>query len=213
MSERAVRYRPFEGPVLIILDEKHGYRHFFAETEAELHAHALAILTERFEGGYHYFEPRQDDPPPPHPISPEVLDQLPPHMRDEHENAVANYERHIKSLEIERTWWKRLVAAVEHKDGFLALRILVSRTDHQYEHIEIKKMTERPPMIPKPHPDAEKHNGQVWCDGDGNRWVYDEDGDRWIPHKYADLEHNVAEHEGRLDAPLSGVKRDPVRYP
>lgn len=212
MSDRAVRYRPFEGPVLIILDEKHGYRHFFAQTEAELHAHALAILTERYENDL-YDPPRQDDPPPPHPISPEVLDQLPAHIRDEHENTVVNYDRHIRMLKAEREIWNELISAIEHQDGFLALKLLVLRTDHQYEHIEIKKMTERPPVIKKPRPDAEKHNGQVWCDGDGNRWVYDQEGDRWIPHKFVHLEHNIADFEGRLDAPLSEVKRDPVRYP
>lgn len=121
---------------------KHGEWYHDASTTEALHASALAILTERWEAGYYYYDP--GDPPEYDGLSKDERAALREQDEELGKRATAKWNRYVQDKrrwQHEKAEFERIKRAFEEKDGSLALECLENRSDYEYERIEIEAVT------------------------------------------------------------------------
>lgn len=130
---------------VLILHEKHDTRHLVVDTDEQLQEKALEVLTERFEEGYWYYDPRTEN----HPFSLNLRkerDELITAYPDPDEAPAAikgNVQRaHKDKLEDEQdaNLIERIRVTIETGNGKAAWSILRERNDHEYEGVELKEL-------------------------------------------------------------------------
>lgn len=128
---------------VLVAKEKHGTRMIDAE---DIGAAALKLLTERFEEGYWYLDPEQEE----HPFSlklreerdallalpDEEVAKLPDAVKRERARAEADLAEDKRQHEE----YEEIKRAIEERDGDAAWRILQSRREHEYEYVELDEV-------------------------------------------------------------------------
>lgn len=133
--------RRLEGlfPGVLVAKEKHSTRYMKALDRETLLASALKLLKERFKEGYWYYEPEKPTKKPSVPL--EQAQALPngalKNMAlQEHEDVKHALAQYAYDLEVHESIKK----AVKSNDGEAALEILLSRSDYEYEHIDLENL-------------------------------------------------------------------------
>ncbi len=130
---------------IIICHEKHGEFYYDASTPEKLASSALSILTERFETGYMYWDPRA------HRDAADIACDELAALTDEQIEAIPSDEVRVVTRKKRRAarsrkrkdeetlvQFDRIKAAVEAKNGQEAWELLQERSDHEYERIELE---------------------------------------------------------------------------
>lgn len=150
---------------IIVCEEKHGTFYYPASSDEEWAKSALKILTDRFNDGYWYYDPRQES----HPFSLDLrrkrdellamtddqIEAIPSEdaqrlLREKRERARA--EQREEAEEIDE--YERIKAVVEAQDDSMetigrgryqrrepkAWLLLESRSDHEYERVELEDL-------------------------------------------------------------------------
>lgn len=202
-KKTAIRIKPWEGPVVVVLEEKHSNRYFVASTEADLHAIALHILQERLESGAWYYDPGEP-PSSPEEVTAEVLRELPQPMQDAYHEQWEKHREEMHDYEEEKREYKAIVEACTENNGFRAVFLLMGRTDHQYEHIHLCTPETAPPIARPEHPQV----GRIWVTPEGLRLQWLGEAHGWRPHVFAEVKDNVQMAQG---VPPARVDKTPRR--
>jgi hypothetical protein len=125
---------------LLVLDEKHGHHYFLVNNDADLARVSLSILAGRNKAGYWYGEPGEK--PQPHDFTEESIAKLPASLQKAARSGLADYEARLRRYEAEVEAYAEIKAALDAKDGMAAYRALRSRSDYEYEGMEIKTFSE-----------------------------------------------------------------------
>jgi hypothetical protein len=121
-------------PMLLILWEKHDTRYLLIDRREVLFREALAILKERKKGEYSAPGPFYVD------TKLESFDPatVPESLRNHARSTKDSYESNKKANANEVKQWSMIHKAIADGDGALAWLILVTRSDHEYERIELR---------------------------------------------------------------------------
>jgi len=190
--------RPFT-PGLLIFHEKHGNWHYDVPTENHYQAACLTVLTRRFEEGYWYHDPLEEeshewDPEPPQ-MSLEEIEKLPEgEIRDTARRQHAKYAGWKKEREEGHQQYERIKKAIKTGDGQEARWLIEEFSHGEYEGYTFEGV-ERPEPLPRPT--APEHETR-WVDPEtGQRWIFEaEEGLGWIHGEYARIRYCVMAHKG-----------------
>ena len=124
----------FEPGTIFRFKEKHGTRLFDASTLELAGKACLKILAER-AGEYSYYD--EDEPPKVPAIPKEQAEALPlSKARDVALEELKEYERRKKEYERSKRFHEAVVQALKTKDQMLAIALIFTRRDHEYEEVE-----------------------------------------------------------------------------
>lgn len=152
---------PANGSRIIVCHEKHETRYYDASTDEAWAKSSLKILTDRFNEGYWYYDPRAEQ----HPFSLDLrakrdelaaitddqIEQIPSEdarelLRKKREQALDEQSEDAEMVEE----YERIKAVVEAQDDSFetvgrsrepkAWRLLEARSDHEYERIELEDL-------------------------------------------------------------------------
>jgi hypothetical protein len=124
---------------IMVADEKHVTRYLRASTQAELEASALKLLTERHADGYWYVAP--DEPTFKASTTLEQAQALPEGpIRVAALGEHAKMKRGLIQYEQDLADYKKIIDAVERKDGKLAWECLRARRDYEYENVKLEEL-------------------------------------------------------------------------
>lgn len=125
-------------PMLLVFNEKHGDRYFNVPNDEALFAAALKIVTERFEQGYWYVEPEENEKPAAPDFTKEQIATLPESMREAAQKKLREYERSLHDYNELVDGYARIKKAVDEKDGRVAWEVIRDRCDAEYEGYALK---------------------------------------------------------------------------
>lgn len=125
-------------PALMVLEEKHGDTHFLIRSEAEVYAHALAILKARYKAKNYYFEPK----PKPIDLTEENIKALPESLRQDAQKKLQIHNDAVWRYEADKQISEELQKALKDEDGKLAWETLLLFVDSEYENIRLEPFDE-----------------------------------------------------------------------
>ena len=133
------------GSIVIVLREKHSDEYFACHTLEELSNAILETLWNRFHEGYWYGDIEKPNEPS---ITSDEAYALP----EDPTSKVAiqehvDYEREMREYERAMEELNSIKEALKTRNTLLALGILESRSDYEYEEIRVKYTT--PAVLPK----------------------------------------------------------------
>lgn len=127
-------------PSVLVLEEKHGRRHFNVADDEALFRASLKILTERFEQGYWYGTREDIEKPEAPDFTKEQVAAMPESLMREALRKLRKYDTDKQQYDAEVEDYDNIVTAVKTKDGRLAYQALRSRQDAEYEGFSIERM-------------------------------------------------------------------------
>ena len=124
---------------ILIAEEKHGTRYFDASTPEALNAAAFSLLKERWDEGYWYY---LGDPPENKDVLPyDQIDSLPTQsLKDSELKRRTQYLRDLHSWQNEEKEYNAIKDCVENNLLDKAWKLLQSRSDGEYEKVEIETL-------------------------------------------------------------------------
>lgn len=126
---------------ILIERGKHGDQYHDASTPEAVAASSLAILTERWEAGYYYYDP---GPEPewkgPGRADRDKLKELDKESWDSVQKRLKRFKNELRYWQQDNDLYQRIKKAVETKDGGLAWECLYDRSDHEYEGVELEEV-------------------------------------------------------------------------
>lgn len=127
-------------PSVLVAIEKHEIRYLDATSEAALHRSALRLLAERFDDGYFYHDPSDDDPGPKVDLDEEGLRHLAADspMHKLHRQQVRAKAEWLAWRRQHADWYASAQASLAGQDGELAWRCLQERSDGEYEGVSLE---------------------------------------------------------------------------
>lgn len=121
-------------PMLLVLWEKHDTRYLLIDRREVLFREALAILKERKKEQY--------SPPGPFYVDAKLESfdpaTVPESLRPNARSMKDSYESNKKANANEVKQWGVIHKAIADDDGALAWLILTTRSDHEYERVELR---------------------------------------------------------------------------
>ena len=124
---------------ILVLEEKHGTAYLDASTEAKLYEAALSVVKSRLHPEWGFY--CEEDPPEPVGVTQEDIDKLPDGTgKNALVKQLATYKRELEEYERINENYANAKKAVETKDGKLAWRILLHRSDWEYEGVYLAEV-------------------------------------------------------------------------
>ena len=132
--ERAAR--PLvDGPMLLLLKEKHVDAHFLVNNDEELFATALMIVKGRKKQGWY---PDAEDKPAPLDFNDETIPKMPASFQKAALAQLRSYDERVRQWEDARDFDESLKNVFANLDGREAWKLLKSRSDHEYEEVRLE---------------------------------------------------------------------------
>jgi hypothetical protein len=132
--ERATR--PLvNGPMLLLLKEKHGDGHFLVHNDDELFATSLMIVKGRKKQGWY---PEADDKPEPLDFNDEMIPKMPASFQKAAIAQLRSYDERVSRWEDSRDFDEMLKNVFANLDGREAWNLLKVRSDHEYEEVRLE---------------------------------------------------------------------------
>lgn len=138
---------------LLVFDEQHGTRFFYAGTPEATYAAALTVLNDRFSGDHAWFKVGEElaahmerKPVHPHPEGFDVK-ALPESLRKEAERQVDRFKEALRDWQAEHTTLARLKAAVDCQDGKEAYFALFLRRHGEDEGMRFRYLSNDPTEV------------------------------------------------------------------
>ena len=128
---------------ILVWHTKHGTYYYDASSCSRMRAACLEILKERMATGWYFYDPGE---PPVAPMAKEDMERM---LKDDHTPEIIKqamkdtwkkYARAAREYNEDKEMWDRIVEAIENNDSDAACRIILDRSDYDYEHVEIQSV-------------------------------------------------------------------------
>lgn len=126
-------------PSVLVEHGKHGEYYWDATTQEKFQANCLAILKNRFDQGWYYYEPEEPTKPKGL-LTKEEIKELQQPYKGQAIQIYNNYVRAKREYVSEKELWDELKAAIEENDGGLAWGVLYDRSDYEYERVSLEDL-------------------------------------------------------------------------
>ena len=127
-------------PKVLVFKEKHGDRYFNIPDDKTLFRVSLKILTERFEAGYWYYKPGDEDKPKAPDFTKEQVAAMPDSLREGATKKLVSYQGELRRWERDSEDFNNVKKAVETKDGRLAWQCLLDYSDGEYQRCSLEQL-------------------------------------------------------------------------
>jgi len=123
---------------ILVLEEKHGTRHFDASTDKLLAQAALSVLKARFDEGGWYYAPGVAPTKPD--FAEADIEKMPASMQAAAKETFKQYRRSLNAWQQETDDYNRIKRAIDTNNGWLAWHILRDRSSYEYERAELETL-------------------------------------------------------------------------
>jgi hypothetical protein len=137
------------GSSVIVCHEKQEFRYYTVVNDDDLFVRALEILRGRLMSNWY---PAPGDRPEELDFTKDDIGRLPPSFRQRAEDELRRYELGIHRWSVENDSWTDIQEACSAADGALAWKVLMSRSDLNYERIVLVE-ADRPYEYTEKDPD------------------------------------------------------------
>lgn len=126
-------------PSVLVEHGKHGEYYWDATTKEKFRANCLAILKDRLDQGWYYYEPEEPTEPTGL-LTKEEIKELQQPYKGQAIQIYNNYQSRLRDYKLEKETWDELKEAIEKEDGGLAWGVLYDRSDYEYERVSLEDL-------------------------------------------------------------------------